>query len=196
MAIQKVPVTLPDGSVSLVDMEMDALVHAVDQTGAYIGLVPEGTVGAHRTDSEPKGANWVWDFSTEAYVYVAPLSEERQTALLKIDFAAGACRSRFITDVTGQTETYAAKAKQAQEYKDAKYAGLAPPYVVGEAEATGLTFKAAATAILAAATTTNEVTFPLIEKERRIGKINVTKAEDVAGVRAALQEALTNLNLI
>ncbi len=74
------------------------------------------------------------------------LSEERDSASNIIDFAAGACRSRFITNVTGQTETYAAKAKQAQEYADAKYDGLAPPYVVGEAEATGLTFKAAGSA--------------------------------------------------
>lgn len=140
----------------------------------------------HRTDSAPQGEKWNWDFSIGRYVYVPTLSEERDSASNIIDFAAGACRSRFITNVTGQTETYAAKAKQAQEYADAKYDGLAPPYVVGEAEATGLTFKAAATAILAASTTTNEVTFPLIEKERRMGKINVAKAEDVAGVRAAL----------
>ena len=65
MAIQKVPVTLPDGSVSLVDMEMDALVHAVDQTGAYIGLVPEGTEGVHRTDSAPQGEKWNWTFPSE-----------------------------------------------------------------------------------------------------------------------------------
>ena len=80
----------------------------------------------------------------------ATLADAKAKLRHDIDVAAGVTRSRFITIVPGQAETYQAKAANAKAYKAAGSPGNAAPFpwIAAEAQAQGLTPDQAADLVL------------------------------------------------
>lgn len=144
--------------------------------------------------------------TTETYsdtqpVLVATLAQAQATAYNAIDAQAGATRSKYITTVAGQSETYMSKASDAAAYKAAGYpfASLAS-YVWVQSEAvaingaspTSAQVKAAADGILAAQAAWIALG-ATIEQARRAGSVAVAAASTVAAVQAAQAAAVAAL---
>jgi hypothetical protein len=129
------------------------------------------------------------------------LAEAQAVAYNAIDAQAGATRSKYITTVPGQSETYMSKATDASAYKAAGYpfASLAS-YVWVQAEAvaingvspTSAQAKAAADSILAAQAAWIALGAQ-IEQARRAGSVAVAAASTVTAVQAAQTAAVTAL---
>jgi len=146
---------------------------------------------------------------TATYVKVAKLAAElaaeldaaKLAAAVAIDEQAGATRRKYITDVSGQSETYLAKANDAEAYKTAGYpvANITSyPMVRAEGRAmygaapTSTEYEAAADYILA----TRAQWIPpaaVIEENRRFGKIAVSRSQSVAEAVAAKDLAVSIL---
>ena len=94
-----------------------------------------------------------------------------------IDSKAGAVRACYITIAPGQEATYMLKAQDANEYRDAGYAGAVPPLVAAEAYAVGETPQQATDRILAEQEQWRQLA-AIIESVRRSGKIAVAAATD------------------
>ena len=140
-------------------------------------------------------------FSDTAPVLVPSLLDARDAANAAIDAQAGATRSKYITTVAGQSETYMSKSADASAYKAAAYpfANLTSyPWVQAEAVAingappTSDQVKAAADGILAAQAAWVAMGAQ-IEQERRAGSVAVAAASTVAAVQAAQAAAVSTL---
>ena len=171
------------------------LSHAVDASGAYLGLVdkiPPG--GEHVPGPPPAMGAWAWDGAT--WQPVEQLATVIAQQLDAIDAHAGAARQRYITDVPGQQAVYMDKASQATSYLAALQTDSkapAPPYVQAEADAMGVTPDAAAREILGVAQVWREEIGPRIERLRRSGKLATEKAstcDEARKLAAAAIEAL------
>lgn len=128
-----------------------------------------------------------------------PLVAAKHYAAVDIDNAAGQARLRYITDVPGQQAVYLMKLQQAESYS-AAYAldteASVPPYIDAEATATGQTASQVAAAVLALATTWNDVIGPAIEGARMGGKAAVAAAADLQAVEDARVAAIAALDAI
>lgn len=129
------------------------------------------------------------------------LTQARNTALTAIDSQAGATRSKYITTVAGQPETYLSKATDAAAYKAAGYpfASIAnyvwvqaEAIAIGGATPTATQVKAAADGILAAQAAWVSLG-AAIEQARRAGGVAVTAATTVAAVQTAQAAAVAAL---
>lgn len=182
-------VTLMDGSTTEVTMCNDVVVHGVDAAGGYLGLV-SAEAAASVADGPPPDARAAWQWQG-AWVYRTPLVEACADALAAIDAAAGSARLRYITDVPGQSATYAEKRSQSAAYIAAPD-GLVPPFVQAEADAMACTPLAAAQYIQATAQAWEQIG-PAVERERRRGKLAVAAAATADECQVCLQAALAAL---
>lgn len=83
--------------------------------------------------------------------YPGGLSAAVEKAKSDIDIAAGAARSRYITTVPGQSETYTEKAAEAKRYladNPSSDVAVDYPWVAADSEAFGVSFRIAAEAII------------------------------------------------
>jgi hypothetical protein len=161
-------------------------------------------VSAPAYDSQASGCFWrsgAWVTVSYAPIPAVLLQKAQSDAANAIDAQAGSTRSKYITTVAGQSETYMNKATDATAYKAAGYpfASLASyPWTKAEAKAvngaspTAAQTQAAADGILAtlAAWITLGVS---IEQARRAGSVAVAAATTVAAVQAALAAAVAAL---
>lgn len=133
--------------------------------------------------------------SVAAYVE-PPIDNAKMAAKMAIDNAAGAARARYITVAPGQEAVYLLKDREAREYAAAGYpASPVPPLVQADADALGLSPRAAADAIIAQADAWIGIAAQ-IERERRKGKADVAAAADDAAVTAARDAAIAALGAL
>jgi len=141
---------------------------------------------------------------TGSWPIAKTLLEVQTEALNDIDAHAGAARNRHITTAPGQSETYAAKAADAANFKVAGYplASLASyPWVQAEAQAingatpTAAQAQGAADGILAAQASWATAGVK-IEHQRRASTLAVQKATTVADVGTALAAAIAALDAL
>jgi len=132
------------------------------------------------------------------------LDQARTSGQAVIDMHAGSARTRYITTVPGQSETYAAKAADAANYKAAGYpvANLANyPWVQAEAQAingaapTASQAQAAADSILAAQAAWAAVGVK-IEQQRRAANTAIQAAGTLADVDSAVTAGAAALDAI
>lgn len=72
-----IQVTAADGSVKEIDSNEEVLVHGVDESGLYLGLVPRGT--ASEADNAPAHPNSVWFPETKTWVRQITLDEAKRS---------------------------------------------------------------------------------------------------------------------
>jgi len=126
------------------------------------------------------------------------LVDAKHVAKIEIDNMAEIVRLKYITAGFGQSMTYQEKAAEAQEYKDAGYptiTGSEYPWVKAEMDATGDNGQTAADDILAQRAAWVAIG-TVIERERRLGKINVDAAGDESAVTTAKDAALVTLGAL
>lgn len=160
------------------------LVHAVDSTGTYLGLVTKGTEYAI-VPSAPNSNKFKWDFTALAWRYTETLEEVKQQALTDIDSVAGSTRLRYITDVPGQQAVYLVKLEQANQYLADPNSTV--PYIQAEADALQTTLQIAAQQIVDRANLWNNIVGPQIEGIRRKNKLAVdaaTTIDEVYSIKA------------
>ena len=124
----------------------------------------------------------------------------KEISKIDIDITAEKSRKKYLTLETGQLLAYIYKENEAAKYKAARYPTIDDtstpyPWIKSEMDATGQTGQEAANAILAR----SDVWLtkgPQIEKERRIGKINIDAATNEAEVNTARNKAIAALELI
>jgi hypothetical protein len=191
--VSLVSVTRPDGSTTMVESNDQVVVFAVDAQGWPLGLRPLPLApGLVQVPSEPPpGGHWRW---AGEWVREVPLGEAIEIALQRIDQAAGAQRLMYITDVPGQAATYLLKQEQALAFLGAPL-GPVPPFVQAEADAMATTPLLAAQYIAQTAAAWTNLA-PLIERERRRGKVAVEAATSTEAVQAALEAALAAIDQI
>ncbi|MEW5709845.1 MAG: hypothetical protein AB1830_13220 [Pseudomonadota bacterium] len=131
------------------------------------------------------------------------LDEVRKSALAAIDAAAGRARARYITIAPGQEGTYLLKAADADRYKAAGYpdAQIASyPWILAKAKAMtpnpgAADYQAAADLIIA----TRDAWVAkgaAIEEVRERGKAAFAAATDTAGIEAARDAAVAELDAL
>ena len=129
-------------------------------------------------------------------VIAKPIDDVRSAAAAKVDLAAGATRSKYITTAPGQEATYTEKARQCEAYKAAAYPATPDPvghaYVIADANAKSCSYRVACDAILAERDQW-AVLGARIEEARRKAKIAITAASTAEAVEAALQTGLAEL---
>jgi hypothetical protein len=186
-------VTLADGTQSNVDGMNDAVVvHGVDESGAYIGLVDAGDA-FEVVPGPPPAADWFWSFVESMWLYQIPLAKAKAAALVAIDSDAGAARARYITDVTGQQAVYIRKLEQAKAFLlDTEQP--VPPYIAGEAAALGVSPATLATQIVGIASYWDDTLSPAIEATRIGAKRAVDDAVTVAAVTQIVDTARATFN--
>lgn len=148
--------------------------------------------------------NGAWAVVSSVVPAAQLLADAQNAAYAAIDAQAGATRSKYITIVAGQSETYMSKAADASAYKAASYpfASLAN-YIWVQAEAiaingaspTAAQVRAAADGILAAQASWIALGAQ-IEQQRRAGSVAVAAATTVAAVQAAQASAITSLGAL
>jgi len=147
-----------------------------------------------------------WDATNSVLVIDNPteLLNAQTAAKPEIDSTAETTRLKYITTGSGQSNTYAEKASQAQKYvdlgTDPDPAGVGFELVQAEADAltnsgTTTTPRQAADSILATRTTWLLIAAD-IERERRQGKLNVDAAVDATAVTTAKDAAITALETL
>lgn len=166
--------------------------HRVQQTAD--GPVVVEVRAAAPADDEWR--TWEWSDSAHQYVQAPTLLALQRNAKAAIDQAAGAARTRYITDVPGQQAVYVRKLEQAHAFVDAGGVGDMPPYIAAEAAATGADPLVAAQSILAIAAQWDDVLSPAIEGARLAGKRAVDAALSAADVNDAYQIAAAALAAI
>ena len=123
------------------------------------------------------------------------IDDIKRDAYSAIDSAAGQTRLKYITHVAGQSETYQLKADDAREFKAAGYPDASInnyPMVKAEAEATGETYRQAAETIRITEVNWKSLA-AMIEKARRSGKINVSKATTEEDINTIKEDTITLL---
>ena len=189
-----VPVTQPDGSVIMIEMNTAVVAPAVDAAGAYLGLVPLDTNARQVSGAPPAGEGWLWD--GKAWQRTVPLDEMRKNAATEIDAAAGMARLRYISDVAGQQAVDIIKLDEARAYLEAvatDSAAAVPAHIAAEAEGVKGSPADVAQMILAVAAQWDGIISPAIEGTRvgyREKLYSVATREDVEAVRDA---AITEL---
>ena len=141
---------------------------------------------------------WGWQSLSWVLPCDALLSARAQGALA-IDDAAGRARSRHITIVPGQGETYTAKYQEALGYIAADYpADLTPyPFVAGESQPnTWMTPTQSATRIATIGGYWREILGPAIEAARINGKDALDSLTDPAAIDAHVAAVVANLDAI
>lgn len=191
-----VSITRMDGSTEEVTSNQAEVVHGVALDGSYIGLVALADAPIVATWAPPEQGTWAWSVDNQAWLRTFTLEEVKLDGLARIDSAAGQARLRYITDVPGQSGTYLIKAEQAKAFIAASGQGAVPPYVQAEADATGMPPLQAAQYIDAVSTAWADQLGPIIERERRIGKIAVEEATTVEEVYTAQDTAIAILATI
>jgi hypothetical protein len=119
----------------------------------------------------------------EAWVVPPNLEIIRALLCARVDAAAGAFRSRFITVSPGQEATYIRKEDEARRYAASSGAGDYP-FLSAEASATGMTLADVAALVLS---TANQWV-PLgaaIEGQRRAAKLAIEAATTIPAIVAA-----------
>ena len=175
---------------------------ADDQTLADLTL-PPGLAAVPSDHPAPDPVRHAIDRSTGAprvVERVPPLSEVRATGRHKVDRMAGGARSRIITTVPGQAETYLAKEREARDWLAVEAAGGQPvladyPMLQAETAVTGQSATEAAQAIVARADQWR-VLGARIERVRRQGKLDIEAAPDAAGVEAVIERVQAELQTI
>lgn len=197
-------------------MKYSATAHAAGGSGFFFdddAKAPVDSIKVKDADVQtainlPAGATYSFDSNAVLSTAAAPvpttaqlLAQAQQIAYIAIDAQAGITRSKYITTVPGQSETYMSKASDAAAYKAAGYpfASLASyPWVQAEAVAingatpTAAQVKAAADSILAAQAAWLALGTS-IEQARRAGSVAVAAASTVAAVQAAQAAAVATL---
>lgn len=112
----------------------------------------------------------------------AEIADEEARLLAQIDSEAGAFRTRFITDVPGQAETYLRKQTEAEAY--AADPGGTYPMLSAEASARNMSIGAVAAEVAATAAAWVQLG-AAIEGLRMGAKTGVRAASTIAGKRAA-----------
>lgn len=126
------------------------------------------------------------------------VQEIKEEANVALDDKAAEVRKRFISCGDGIEMTYMEKREEATAFKDAGYpeAQIADyPFIEAEAIATDDTGTQAADAILAQCTAW-KVAGAEIEKQRRLGKVQIEQQLGVGGVETARDNALAALDAI
>ena len=165
------------------------------------------TVAPPTFNSAVAGCFWrngAWAVVSSAVPAAQLLADAQNVAYSAIDAQAGATRSKYITTVPGQSETYMSKAADAAAYKTAGYpfASLAN-YVWVQAEAiaingaspTSAQVKAAADGILAAQAAWIALGAQ-IEQARRAGSVAVAAALTAAAAQSAQAAAISALGAL
>ena len=141
-----------------------------------------------------------WDWHSLAWVLPSSaVADAKVQGAVAIDAAAGRARSRYITTVPGQGETYTAKYQEALDYIAAGYpSDLSPyPFVVGESQPnTWMTPTQAATRIATLGGYWREVIGPAIEAARINGKDALDSLTDPAAIDAHVAAVVANLDAI
>lgn len=104
----------------------------------------------------------------------------------RIDAAAGAERSKYITDVTGQAQTYQRKEDEARRWADGDEA-VHPelyPFMIAEADMRGIPIAQVRDEIMAQVNALAPLA-ALIEAKRICAKRAVNAAEDIPGIAMA-----------
>ncbi len=125
--------------------------------------------------------------------HVPTLAEASGLAVSEIDRAAGSARRRYITDESGQAETYIRKESQAREWVASGYSGNPPSFISAEASALGLPPQLLALQVLQMADFWVNIKGPEIEAARRKWKVAVMAAQDVESVNVARDLGLAAL---
>lgn len=112
------------------------------------------------------------------------LDPVRADVCARIDAEAEAVRAKFITPGSGQVMTYLIKQTEAAAYL--ANPASATPFLTAEADATGTTVSALASAVAANAAAWI-ATGAKIEAARRKAKMEVTSAANIAALHAASQ---------
>ncbi len=165
--------------------------------------LPAGRTAVRSDFPAPNPFEHVIDRSTGAprvVERVPPLEEIREEGQYKVDRMAGGARSRIITTVPGQAETYLAKEREARDWLAAEAAGDQPvladyPMLQAETAVTGQSATEAAQAIVARADQWR-VLGARIERVRRQGKLDIEAAPDAAGVEAVIERVQAELQTI
>lgn len=128
---------------------------------------------------------------------VIPLATLRSQACDKVDQAAGAARSRYLTVAPGQEATYIAKELSARAYKAAGYPSdtTAYPWIAAESVATGATPTVAADNIIATADAWAAIGAQ-IEEIRISGKALINTKMNQNTINTALATILAQLDAI
>lgn len=153
----------------------------VEVTGP--GPQPANTTALPRPSVFHEWVDDAWTFNT---------ATARAAAHAEIDWEAGQTRAKYITIAPGQEATYLIKAQQARAFSAAGQTGPVPSLVQAEADATGELPADACARILAEEAAWVEAAAH-IERERRLGKINVDAAGDAAAIEAAKSAAVMTL---
>ena len=127
------------------------------------------------------------------------LSSAKSQGALAIDNAAGRARSRHITTVPGQGETYTAKYQEALDYIAAGYSAdlTQYPFIAGESQPnTWMTPTQAATRIATLGGYWREVIGPAIEAARINGKDAMDAITDPAAIDAHVASVVATLDAI
>lgn len=176
---------MPDG---------DVVVYGVNQPGEYLGLVPPNMAYAVANGPPPALPGiWLWDIASQYWARQVELGEVLAEALRQVDALAGAARTRHLSDGAGQQATYLRKAEEARSYVAACGIGAVPPYVLAEAQATGVAPIDAAAAICAAAELWDTRTGPSIELARRRAKLALRTCASAPEIDATLSSARATL---
>lgn len=164
----------------------------VDADGFFIGDVASTDPRAVSSyPPNPKG----WRWNGLEWEEDEPLEALRANALLLIDEAAGAARTRYITSVPGQEGTYIAKALEAEVWlRDTTQPAGA--FLQAEAVATATDLLTCATQIMATRQVWLTQLGPAIELERRRAKLAVQASATRRDVRTLLAGALAALKEI
>ena len=173
-----------------VDMDSEKLISEyvyVDGKLLHLGKKPSQF---HRLEGPP----YFWKYSADAAN--AALNDMKQAALAHIDNSAGRARSKYITSVPGQAETYQVKQAQAKEWESDGFQGPPPSFIAAEAAAIGVDAIVVAKDILDTANLWSTDKGPSIEAARRKWKLLVPAASSIQEVLAVMQMAEHELNSI
>lgn len=181
------------GEVSVEVTNSAELVHGVDSSGSYIGLIPKEQAYVH-IPSPPAGDKFKWDINTSSWVYTETLEEIRSTALGEIDALAGSVRLKYITEVPGQQATYLVKLKEAEDYmQDNSIVGA---YLRTESEMLQTSLLTTAQSIISTANTWNNILGPQIEGIRRKNKLAVSAATSIDEIYSIKALNIAELSVI
>lgn len=142
------------------------------------------------------GETWEMEPPPPAPLPPPTFAQTQDAAKIQIDFAAGQARLKYITEVPGQQATYLEKAKQADAYQTAGYAGSVPPFISAEAAATEQSARVVTDTIIATRDYWIDILAPQIEAARIGGKLRVTNTATADELNATLEKTLAALDSI
>ena len=169
----------------------------------HLGITSADVSFSHPTDLDHYDINIpsvVQVFLDALYVSIDPevsgLHFSKTNALIETDRKAGKVREKFITVGSGMELTYTQKYNEALAYKLASYTDLPSyPFVEAESQASGLSGQDAADDIIANGDAW-KIIGSQIEKQRRLGKLNIAQQTTLSDVKTALDAVITALDSI